>query len=115
MSDLVKKRMRDGHIALTHTAAEAAKVLAVRGQLLQHSVGYEPIQTLRFQEEYDVGIKKLLKLLEVEPEPGASLYDRIDSIPSPPYSPVHLTVEELEELEVEQVTTQRPTKQPRMG
>ena len=113
--DLVKKRMRDGHVALTHTAAEAAKVLAVRGQLLQHSVGYEPTQTLRFQEEYDVGIKKLLKLLEVEPEPGASLYDRIDSIPSPPYSPVHLTVEELEELEVEQVTTQRPTKQPRMG
>ena len=113
--DLVKKRMRDGHVALAHTAAEAAKVLAVRGQLLQHSVGYEPTQTLRFQEEYDVGIKKLLKLLEIEPEPGASLYDRIDSIPSPPYSPVHLTVEELEELEVEQVTTQRPTKQPRMG
>jgi hypothetical protein len=105
--------MRAGHVALAYLAAEAIKLLAYRSQLLvNNSIGMDHNATVTAYENYDQGLKALFIKLKLRTEENMELVDRLGN-ESPPYSPTHLTVDELEEMEVDNISHIR--KQPRLS
>ena len=77
--EMVRLRMRAGHVALAYLVAEVNRLLALRSQLrVQKSIGWDAESVIQASEDYDAGIKSLFKKLEVSPEPGAILHDRLD-------------------------------------
>ncbi len=83
---------------------------------MQGSIGWSAQAILQASEDYSTGIKSLFKRLEVSPEREVRLQDRLDESQSPVYSPAEYTVDDLEQVAVDDVLLLAPArKQQRLA